>query len=443
MTLLLAGCLAAAAQDVGVFTSTGSLITARVYHTTTLLANGQVLVAGGQDNNSYLGYAELYDPATGYWIPTGSLNNAREYQTATRLANGQVLVVGGEDWIYGLLSSAELYDPATGAWSYTGDLNSQRFVHTAILLPSGQVLVVGGYAGYGVEGGQNVYGDHTSVELYDPTTGTWSFTGDIDQERDSPTATLLANGKVLLAGGDDKNGPLASVELYDPATGRWTRTGSLGTARDGDTVTLLPNGKVLVAGGDDTNNDYLTSAELYDPATGSWTPTGSLNEERAWHTATLLPNGKVLVAGGDDNGNSAELFDPATANWTRTGSLGTARDSHTATLLPNGQVLIAGGYDYDDGNPSASVELYDPALSFLNPTFNNPIILGDGSFQFGFINASGPSYSVLASPDAGAPMNSWLNLGAATEMPVGSGLFQFTDPQAPNYPQRFYRVSSP
>ena len=132
--------------------------------------------------------------------------------------------------------------------------------------------------------------------------------------------------------------------------------------------------------------------------------------------------------------------------FTPTGSLNEARDSHTATLLPNGQVLIAGGYDYsydnNFGNPSASVELYDPALSFLNPTFNHPIILGDGSFQFGFINASGPSYSVLASPDVAAPMNSWLNLGAATEMPAGSGLFQFTDPQAPNYPQRFYRVSS-
>jgi N-acetylneuraminic acid mutarotase len=443
MTLLLAGCLAAAAQDVGVFTPTGSLNDARVYHTTTLLANGQVLVAAGQDTNGFTLAAELYDPATGYWTPTGGLNNARAYHTATLLANGQVLVAGGDDFIYGLLSSAELYDPATGAWSYTGDLNSQRYLHTAILLPSGQVLVVGGYAGYGVEGGQNVYGDHTSAELYDPTTGAWSFTGDIDQERDFPTATLLANGKVLLTGGDDNNGyPLASVELYDPATGRWTRTGSLGTARDGDTVTLLPNGKVLVAGGDDTNNDYLVSAELYDPATGAWSPTGSLNDARGWHTATLLPNGKVLVAGGDATGNSAELYDPATANWTRTGSLGTARDSHTATLLPNGQVLIAGGYD-DYGYPSASAELYGPALSFLNPIFNHPVKLGDGSFQFGFAFTSGPGYSVLASPDLAAPLNSWKYLGPAIETPSGSGLFQFTDPQAPNYPQRFYRVSLP
>ncbi len=73
----------------------------------------------------------------------------------------------------------------------------------------------------------------------------------------------------------------------------------------------------------------------------------------------------------------------------------------------------------------------------------NPVKLGDGSFRFGFINASGPSYSVLASTNLAAPVNAWSNLGPATEMPADSGLFQFTDHQASNYPQRFYRVSSP
>ena len=111
------------------------------------------------------------------------------------------------------------------------------------------------------------------------------------------------------------------------------------------TATLLPNGKVLVAGG--YNGGALTSAELYDPASGTWTATGSLNTARYDHTATLLPNGKVLVAGGISNGSdltSAELYDPASGTWTATGSLNTARYEHTATLLPNGKVLVAGGY---------------------------------------------------------------------------------------------------
>jgi hypothetical protein len=69
--------------------------------------------------------------------------------------------------------------------------------------------------------------------------------------------------------------------------------------------------------------------------------------------------------------------------------------------------------------------------------------LGDDSFSVGFINARGSSYGVVASNNSAAPVNAWSNLGPATETPPGSGLFQFTDHQATNYPQRFYRVRSP
>ena len=251
------------------------------------------------------------------------------------------------------LGAALLVQPCAAApfqWEYTGSLNTGRDEHTATLLSNGRVLVAGGYGARGYL---------ASAELYDPATGMWGATGSMAQARTNHTATLLPNGTVLVAGGFvvPVDRVVASAELYDPATGNWTVTGSLNEAHDLHTATLLPNGKVLVAGG------RGPSAELYDPDTGTWTYTGSLNTGRYLHTATLLPDGKVLVvAGGDGSGGflaSAELYDPATETWTYTGSLNTARNSQTATLLPDGMVLVAGGLG--ENGILASAELYDPA----------------------------------------------------------------------------------
>ncbi len=351
--------LTAAAHGAGTWFATGSLVTGR-YHDTrqrtlTVLPSGKVLVAGGQPGASgVLASAELYDPATGHWGATGSLATARVYGSATLLPNGKVLVVGGQN-TSGNLASAELYDPGTGLWSATGSLASARYNHTATLLPNGKVLVAGGFGNFGLL---------ASAELYDPATGLWSATGSLTTARQFPTATLLLNGKVLVAGGSGPFGYLASAELYDPASGTWSATGSLATVRGDDpTATLLPNGKVLVTGG--FNSVYLASAEVYDPASGLWSATGSLATAREYHTATLLPSGQVLVAGGYNGGllASAELYDPTTGLWSATGALVTATFVADATLLPNGKVLVAGG-----NIGSAAAELYDPAAHTITAT---------------------------------------------------------------------------
>jgi len=337
----------------------------RDYQTATLLQNGKVLVAGGNYSNGTLNSAELYDPVTGTWAVTGSLNKSRAFHTATLLPSGKVLVAGGFTCAPPPsscleLNSAELYDPATGIWSNTGNLNTFRASHTATLLLNGKVLVAGG-------GQTNFFGipiPLVNAELYDETTGTWSNTGGMNKARFDHTATLLPNGKVLVAGyaNFDTQETSDTTELYDPATGTWNNTGNLNKARGYQTATLLPGSKVLVAGGFNSDGEAISSTEVYDSATGMWTNTGNLSQGRAYHTATLLTSGKVLVAGGffvDTLPNitaSAELYDPVNGTWSSTASLNIARRFHTATLLPNGKVLAAGGSGF---NASNSAELYD------------------------------------------------------------------------------------
>src|SRR3990170_3901957 len=117
------------------------------------------------------------------------------------------------------------------------------------------------------------------------------------------------------------------VEQRPPA---WTATGNMDGVRSGHTATLLPDGKVLVAGGVGSSGE-LASAELYDPRSGTWVPTGNMIETRFTHTATLLRDGTVLVAGGFSGGDSgstlasAELYDPSSGSWTATGNMVAAR----------------------------------------------------------------------------------------------------------------------
>ena len=342
----------------------GSLNAPRGSHTATLLPDGKVLVAGGAGKSGILGTAELYDPATGEWNPTGSMNVPRELHTATLLKDGKVLIVGGSADDYTSLNGAELYDPKDERWSVTGSLNTRRGFHTATLLKDGKVLVVGGTE-Y-VDCWDEVCSPRDTVELYDPDTGVWSLTGNLNTAVGGHTATMLQNGKVLvLDGGSNALSSFSggSAQLYDPDTGTWSRVVSPGGNIDyGYTATLLSDGRVLIVGGE---NGYGPSpTQLYDPDTGAWSITGDLNETRfnhtarINHTATLLPNGKVLVSGGvgrrartapTDSGivslRSSELYDPDKGTWSFAGSLKTGRFYHTATLLTDGIPLIAGGFE--------------------------------------------------------------------------------------------------
>lgn len=366
---------AQATAAAGSWSLTGSLHFARSGHTATQLSIGKVLVAGGGPAS-----AELYNPSTGKWSLTGNLNVVRSGHTATPLPNGKVLVAGGSNNTSNALASAELYDPSTGKWSFTGSLHIARENHTATLLSNGKVLVAGGD-----DNNQPFLKAIAPAELYDPATGSWSLTGSLHVARFDHTATLLTNGKVLVAGGDDgagdccldttingRQGPdspcfcphsVASAELYNPTTGTWSTTGKMNKPRDFHTATSLPNNKVLVAAGIKCTNIFvsncvlLASAEVYNVVTGTWSLTGSLHVARDQHTGTRLAS-TVLVAGGNFS-TSAEVYDATTGTWSLTGSMHVARSNHTATRLASGQVLIAGG-EVSRSKATATAELYTP-----------------------------------------------------------------------------------
>jgi hypothetical protein len=286
---------------------------------------------------------------TNTWHSTNALQIFHGGDTATLLQSGQLLLAGGSCFGTATVDPrSELYDPVADRSVLTGSMSGMGCKHSATLLSSGKVLAAGGYT---ANNDGSVF--TSEAQVYDPAVGTWSNTGSLSIARVYHTATLLPNGKVLVAGGmtngSDPNGvPQASAEIYDPALGTWSPTGSLSVPRYNHTATLLSNGLVLVTGGSSSSAaPGSATAELYDPAAGTWSPAASMSIARESHTATLLQNGTVLVAGGLNSATNAiatvEIYDPTAVGWSSTGSLSTGRQGHTAAMLPNGKVLVAGG----------------------------------------------------------------------------------------------------
>lgn len=222
--------------------------------------------------------------------------------TATLLPDGRVLAAGGDSQSGNRLLTAELYDPSTGTWSATGNMLDVHDFHAAVLLHDGTVMVAGKRLGA------------SAAEIYDPRTGTWRATGIMNERRTEATATVLRDGTVLVAGVAEQPSPVPA-ERYDPSTGTWTPTGLMLASRGGHTATLLQDGTVLVLGGVfNPGSDPEASspdAELYDPESGTWSITPQ-DGDHYGHTATLLPDGTVLVVGGGRGlaSSSAMLYRP-------------------------------------------------------------------------------------------------------------------------------------
>jgi hypothetical protein len=269
--------------------------------------------------------------------------------------------------------------PRIGTVNAATPMLEPRSGHSATLLPNGKVLLAGG-----MRRNQDFY---KSAELYDPATGKFSKTGEMRERRVGHIAVLLRSGKVLIAGGWVGMGGTDSAELYDPATGQFTLVSKMTTRRGRPSATLLADGDVLIAGGEERDNESLASAEIFHAKTSTFQATSSMHHARVSHTATLLEDGRVLIAGGyaESVSASAELYDPKTASFTETANLSIARCKHTAGLLPDGRVLIAGGASTRGWNENLnSAEIYDPRtgkVSAAAPLHDSRFKLPDEAVQ--------------------------------------------------------------
>ena len=309
------------------FTAGPPLVAGRFGHTATRLTDGRVLIVGGiatsVPTEAGTRQIELLDPATGTFRAAGLTTFPHTVGLSTvLLADGRVLIIGGVDCNVmpdGAQAdraarlrcepqrlTTEIWDPATESVTPTGSLREEHDWASATLLADGRVFVLGG----GTIGS----------EVWDPATGAWSRGGAPAHARlGGQTATLMPDGRVLVVGGQSStlNGdaslpPLRAAAIWDPTTLSFTASGAMGVGRERHTATLLADGRVLIVGGAgqraaDFSDSAIVEAEIWDPATGSFSSAGRDAAGRALHTATLLPDGRVLITGGFTRDERAEI----------------------------------------------------------------------------------------------------------------------------------------
>ena len=350
--------------------SGGSLIEGRSQHAATILADGRVLIVAGlgpsapADRYNYVTSTEIWDPRTNSTVASGSIDPehfyARFSEEAFLLSDGRVLVVPGDCPCGSVVDApAEIWDPSSGTWGRIDTLTIPRAARSATLLDDGRVLIAGGW--------DPPHGNGVTAEafVWDLTQETSTPTGSMLTPRALQSSTRLADGRVLLVGGNtdpdtQETEPVSSAEIWDPETGSFSAVPSLSGVRG--TAITLRDGHVLIVGD--------SGGVLWDPQTESTINAGSFSEPRMEYTATLLADGRVLIVGGrkfvdvdaaSDPILNVELWDPATLSYSVAGTLNGVRSSHTTTALPDGSAVIIGGSFGDFGAaPIQLVEVWEP-----------------------------------------------------------------------------------
>ena len=265
----------------GTWAVTGDLNDPRKTPTSEVLPSGRVLVAGGPDGVASLTTSEIYDPTTGMWTLSAPMNAEHRSPESVALDDGRVLMTTA--------AVAEVYQEVPAGWTRVDDLGDSRIEHALVKLGDGRVLAAGGTQSIAIK----------TCEIFDPMLGTWAPTTSLSTARRGGASALLSDGRVMVVGGF-----VTSVEIFDPSSETWSDAGTFPNSAS-QVAVPLDNGSLLVAGG---AAGPRQAARVFDPVTDSWLIASDMLVPREQHSGTLLDDGSVLVAGGFPDVDTAEVF---------------------------------------------------------------------------------------------------------------------------------------
>jgi hypothetical protein len=306
----------------------------RLFVPVTRLTDGRILVAGGSPNGD-VSSAELYDVATDLWtVTTKSMSVPHSGHAAALLADGRVLIIGGHDAAKKPIAAVEIFDPTTSSFTNAPPIPTPRLLSLAIALTDGRVLVAGG-VGAGNKG-------LTDAQLFDPKSSTWTSAGTMGALHASGGIALLPDGRAMVVGGAGGK----KVDLFDPAGNTWSAGPETAAAHADAQAIALPDGRVVVVGGS-------AVAEVFDPKTNAWSELASGLEVRYSASATLLPTGEILIVGGSDSAGdvlsqTSEILDPAAKKVRKGPRLPAPRATQGAAVLADGRTILVGGISTND-----------------------------------------------------------------------------------------------
>jgi Bacterial Ig-like domain (group 3)/FG-GAP-like repeat/Galactose oxidase, central domain len=394
------GSLSQAQQSLEAWTNAGSLLAARASHTATLLNDGTILIAGGEDGPGILSSAEIFDPVSGTSQPTkGPMTTARENHTALLLNDGRVLIVGGQNTT-GVLASAEVYDAKTGTFASVGSMSQARRFHTATLLNDATVIVTGGESASGQ--------DLTSIERFDPQSGLFTLLpAQLDVPRAQHTATLMQDGRILIVGGRTRQTALASTVYFDPVANTVSAGLPLAEARYAHTATQVLWGNVVFAGGTSDGKTGIDLVELLDVQGHRMGFAQNRLSVARWNHAAIIPqnNGNLILIGGQNGKGpvaATDILDPESFLSAQLPNLLTPSGGLGAFQGGKGRVCVAGGKGPNGPLKSVETSRHATVISDRTDYAPNTVVTLTGTGW-----AAGESVTLTISVSNGNPTTVW------------------------------------